>query len=66
VVIDAGINMVDGKLAGDVDAESVKARGIAALSPVPGGVGPLTSAIVFRNLLRAMALQAGPRGPEKA
>ncbi len=58
IVIDAGINVVDGQLVGDVDAESVTARGIAALTPVPGGVGPLTSAIVFRNLLRAMALQA--------
>jgi methylenetetrahydrofolate dehydrogenase (NADP+)/methenyltetrahydrofolate cyclohydrolase len=57
VVIDAGINVVDGQLMGDVDAESVKARGITALTPVPGGVGPLTSAIVFRNLLRAIALQ---------
>ena len=51
-VIDAGINYLDGKLVGDVDAESVE--GIAgALTPVPGGVGPLTSALIFQNLIRA-------------
>jgi len=52
VVIDAGINYLDGKWAGDVDAASVE--GIAAaLTPVPGGVGPLTSALIFQNLIRA-------------
>ena len=55
VVIDAGINYVDGKLAGDVDAAS--AEGVAAaLTPVPGGVGPLTSALIFQNLIRAARL----------
>ncbi len=58
VVVDAGINYVDGKLVGDVDAESV-AGVVAALTPVPGGVGPLTTAIVFANLMRAIALQLG-------
>jgi methylenetetrahydrofolate dehydrogenase (NADP+)/methenyltetrahydrofolate cyclohydrolase len=52
IVIDAGINYVDGKLAGDVDAAS--AEGVAAaLTPVPGGVGPLTSALIFQNLIQA-------------
>jgi methylenetetrahydrofolate dehydrogenase (NADP+)/methenyltetrahydrofolate cyclohydrolase len=51
-VIDAGINYIDGKLVGDVDGSSVE--GIAAaLTPVPGGVGPLTSALIFQNLIRA-------------
>jgi methylenetetrahydrofolate dehydrogenase (NADP+)/methenyltetrahydrofolate cyclohydrolase len=55
IVIDAGINYVDGKPAGDVDAAS--AEGIAAaLTPVPGGVGPLTSALIFQNLIRAVRL----------
>ena len=59
VVIDAGINYVDGKLAGDVDAAS--AEGIAAaLTPVPGGVGPLTSALIFQNLIRAVERQRNP------
>lgn len=63
VVIDAGINMVpDGaggeKLVGDVDADSV--LGVAAaLTPVPGGVGPLTSTLIFDNLIRAIDLQQG-------
>jgi len=56
IVVDAGINFVDGKLAGDVDAGSME--GIAAaLTPVPGGVGPLTSAIIFQNLIRAARRQ---------
>jgi len=60
IVIDAGINIVDNLTVGDVDAKSV--RGIvAALTPVPGGVGPLTSAIVFRNLIKAIHLQYDKR-----
>jgi methylenetetrahydrofolate dehydrogenase (NADP+)/methenyltetrahydrofolate cyclohydrolase len=56
IVIDAGINVVTDGLVGDVDAESVRPIA-AALTPVPGGVGTLTTAIVFRNLMRAMRLQ---------
>ncbi|NNG06078.1 MAG: bifunctional 5,10-methylenetetrahydrofolate dehydrogenase/5,10-methenyltetrahydrofolate cyclohydrolase [Inquilinus sp.] len=61
IVIDAGINVVaDGaggeKMVGDVDAAGAIDT-VAALSPVPGGVGPLTSTIVFANLMRAIALQ---------
>lgn len=53
VVIDAGINFQNGKLVGDVDGES--AQGVAAaLTPVPGGVGPVTSALIFQNLIRAV------------
>jgi methylenetetrahydrofolate dehydrogenase (NADP+)/methenyltetrahydrofolate cyclohydrolase len=52
VVIDAGINYLDGKLTGDVDAASIEGVA-AALTPVPGGVGPLTSALIFQNLIRA-------------
>jgi methylenetetrahydrofolate dehydrogenase (NADP+) / methenyltetrahydrofolate cyclohydrolase len=51
-VIDAGINYLNGKLVGDVDAESVEGVA-AALTPVPGGVGPLTSSLIFQNLIRA-------------
>lgn len=52
LVVDVGINVVDGAIVGDVEVES--ARGVAAaISPVPGGVGPLTNAILLRNLLRA-------------
>ena len=53
VVIDAAINFQNGKLMGDVDGES--AQGLAAaLTPVPGGVGPVTSAHIFQNLIRAI------------
>jgi len=62
VVIDVGTNrMESGKLAGDVDFASVspKAR---AITPVPGGVGPMTVAILLRNTLRsAELLFAQPR-----
>ena len=56
VVIDAGISVVDGRVVGDVDAGSVRPV-VAALTPVPGGVGPLTATLIFSNLLRAMELQ---------
>lgn len=58
VVIDAGINVVDGRLAGDVAPEVAQVA--AALTPVPGGVGPLTSSLIFANLMRAIALQRQP------
>jgi methylenetetrahydrofolate dehydrogenase (NADP+)/methenyltetrahydrofolate cyclohydrolase len=59
VVIDVGTNRLDtGKLAGDVDFASVslKAR---AITPVPGGVGPMTRAMLMRNTLLAAQRQAG-------
>ncbi|MEO3432692.1 bifunctional 5,10-methylenetetrahydrofolate dehydrogenase/5,10-methenyltetrahydrofolate cyclohydrolase [Inquilinus sp. CAU 1745] len=58
IVIDAGISVVDGKVVGDVDAETAMPR-VAALTPVPGGVGPLTSTLIFDNLMTAIALQRG-------
>jgi methylenetetrahydrofolate dehydrogenase (NADP+)/methenyltetrahydrofolate cyclohydrolase len=61
VVIDAGINIEGDKVVGDVDADAVASRGVAAITPVPGGVGPVTTAIVFRNLLRAIDLQRQER-----
>jgi len=52
IVIDVGINRVEGKLAGDVDFERV--REVAAwITPVPGGVGPMTIAMLMRNTLTA-------------
>lgn len=56
IVIDVGINRTeDGKLAGDVDFENV--RPIAgALTPVPGGVGPMTIACLLQNTLKAAKL----------
>ncbi len=49
VLVDIGITKIDGKLYGDVDAKSVDGI-IAARTPVPGGVGPLTIAILMRNV----------------
>jgi methylenetetrahydrofolate dehydrogenase (NADP+)/methenyltetrahydrofolate cyclohydrolase len=56
-VIDVGINRLpDGKLAGDVDYEAV--REVAGwITPVPGGVGPMTIAMLLENCLRAAARQ---------
>ncbi|MDQ6802429.1 MAG: bifunctional methylenetetrahydrofolate dehydrogenase/methenyltetrahydrofolate cyclohydrolase FolD [Acidobacteriota bacterium] len=52
IVIDVGINRVDGKLAGDVDFERV--REVASwITPVPGGVGPMTIAMLMKNTVTA-------------
>jgi methylenetetrahydrofolate dehydrogenase (NADP+)/methenyltetrahydrofolate cyclohydrolase len=60
VVVDVGINLVDGRLVGDVDFES--ARLVAgAITPVPGGVGPLTNALLLTHLMRAAEAQAADR-----
>lgn len=59
-VIDVGINRVDGGLVGDVDFESV-AEKAHAVTPVPGGVGPMTIAMLLRNTLDAARRQAGAR-----
>ncbi len=48
-VVDVGINRVEGKVVGDVDFEGVSQR--ANVSPVPGGVGPLTVAMLMENVL---------------
>lgn len=50
VVIDVGINRVNNKLVGDVDFESVKEK-TSAITPVPGGVGPMTIAMLLSNTL---------------
>ena len=56
VVLDFGINVVEGKVVGDVDFEAVK--GVAgAITPVPGGTGPTTNAVLLRNTLEAAKLQ---------
>lgn len=49
VVIDVGINQVEGKLFGDVDFEDVKGK-VKAITPVPGGVGPMTVAMLMENV----------------
>jgi methylenetetrahydrofolate dehydrogenase (NADP+)/methenyltetrahydrofolate cyclohydrolase len=58
VVIDVGINRVDDKLVGDVDFEPVRAKA-SAITPVPGGVGPMTITMLMKNTLTAARLSAG-------
>lgn len=59
IVIDVGINrLADGRLVGDVDFERVKNKA-AAITPVPGGIGPLTIAFLLKNIVRAYRLQNG-------
>ena len=52
VVIDVGINRVDGKLTGDVEFEPVSKKA-SYITPVPGGVGPMTIALLMGNTLKA-------------
>lgn len=56
VVIDVGMNRVDGKLYGDVDFEEVSKKA-SAITPVPGGVGPMTIAMLMQNTLTAAKKQ---------
>jgi methylenetetrahydrofolate dehydrogenase (NADP+) / methenyltetrahydrofolate cyclohydrolase len=57
-VIDVGINRVDGKLCGDVDFDAVQ-QVAGSITPVPGGVGPLTISMLLENTLTAAKMQAG-------
>jgi methylenetetrahydrofolate dehydrogenase (NADP+)/methenyltetrahydrofolate cyclohydrolase len=50
VVVDVGINFVDGKLVGDVDFDDVKET-VNAITPVPGGVGPVTTVLLMKNVV---------------
>ena len=63
VVLDVGINKVEGKVVGDVDFDAVRQKA-AAITPVPGGVGPMTITMLLHNTLQAARLQtAAPSGP---
>jgi len=57
IVIDVGINRVADKIVGDVDFEGAEKRA-SWITPVPGGVGPLTVTMLMRNLVEAAKLQA--------
>ena len=52
VIIDVGINRVDGKLCGDVDFEEVSKKA-SFITPVPGGVGPMTIAMLIKNTFKS-------------
>jgi methylenetetrahydrofolate dehydrogenase (NADP+) / methenyltetrahydrofolate cyclohydrolase len=60
IVIDVGMNRTEEGLVGDVDFEKA-ARRAAAITPVPGGVGPMTIAMLLRNTLKAARMQAAER-----
>ena len=52
VVIDVGINRVDGKVVGDVDFDNVKEK-VSFITPVPGGVGPMTITMLLKNTVQS-------------
>ncbi|MBF0387665.1 MAG: bifunctional 5,10-methylenetetrahydrofolate dehydrogenase/5,10-methenyltetrahydrofolate cyclohydrolase [Candidatus Omnitrophica bacterium] len=56
VVIDVGINSVDGKIVGDVEFDAA-ARRAAFITPVPGGVGPLTAVMLMKNGIETFKIQ---------
>jgi methylenetetrahydrofolate dehydrogenase (NADP+) / methenyltetrahydrofolate cyclohydrolase len=56
IVIDVGINKVGKKIVGDVDFETVKGK-VKAITPVPGGVGPMTIACLLKNTLECFKAQ---------
>jgi len=58
VVVDIGINVVGGKTVGDVDFEKVKEKA-SAITPVPGGVGPMTVASLIKNTFSLAIAQRG-------
>lgn len=58
IVIDVGINRVDGKLVGDVDFDSVKDKA-ALITPVPGGVGPMTITMLLYNTVESARSKGG-------
>lgn len=61
IVIDVGIHRTDDGLVGDVDFDAVKDIA-AAITPVPGGVGPMTIAMLLSNTLKAARLRLAARG----
>ena len=57
IVIDVGINRVEGKIVGDVEFEAAKEKA-SYITPVPGGVGPVTTAMLLKNTVEAAKMQA--------
>ena len=58
MVIDVGINRVEGKIVGDVVFEEAKEKA-SLITPVPGGVGPVTTAMLLKNTVKAWKIQLG-------
>ena len=65
IVVDIGINRLDcGKLVGDVDFDNV-AKKCSFISPVPGGVGPMTIASLLQNTLKAAQMAQDSKNLQK-
>lgn len=64
IVIDVGINRVDGKVVGDVEFDAAAAKA-SFITPVPGGVGPVTVVMLMRNGIEAYKAQITERGDVK-
>lgn len=64
VVIDVGINVTEEGLVGDVDYNGVYSKA-SLITPVPGGVGPITVSMLMENILRAARLQTGSKLHDK-
>lgn len=62
IVVDVGINRVNGKLVGDARSDTYDL--VAAYSPVPGGVGPMTVTMLLHNTMQAQMLQFKPKHVE--
>jgi methylenetetrahydrofolate dehydrogenase (NADP+)/methenyltetrahydrofolate cyclohydrolase len=58
VIVDVGINKLDGRITGDVDFESVKQKA-SWITPVPGGVGPMTISMLLKNTITAASIEEG-------
>jgi len=58
IVIDVGINRVEGRIVGDVVFEEAKEKA-SMITPVPGGVGPVTAAMLLKNTVEACKIQLG-------
>lgn len=56
IIVDVGINFIDGKITGDVDFDSVKGK-VGAITPVPGGVGIVTNYCLIENILKKFEMQ---------
>ncbi|TET75686.1 MAG: hypothetical protein E3J56_00050, partial [Candidatus Aminicenantes bacterium] len=59
IVIDVGINRVEGKIVGDVVFEEAKEKA-SLITPVPGGVGPVTTSMLLKNTVEAWKIQLDP------
>ncbi len=64
IVVDVGINQVNNKIVGDIEFESAKERA-SFITPVPGGVGPVTVIMLMRNGIEAYKLQTQTKKPKK-